>query len=113
MSFLLPTVKRIRMPISDEDYAFVENKFKKQMKHYVELRDFRTFLLFNLIDESDSMIQKIMEGGRSMRTLLYDNRGSYIYEYALTKSRLMFYIKAPDLENTSVLDRETHQDFFV
>ena len=100
------------MPISDEDYAFVEKKFKKHMKHYVELRDFRTFLLFNLIDESDSMIQKIMEGGRSMRTLLYDNRGSYIYEYALTKSRLMFYVKAPDLENTPVLDRETHQDFF-
>lgn len=97
--------------ITDQDYEFLSQKFD-QMKNYVELKDFRTFLLFNLIDESESMIQKLMEGGRSLRTLLHDHKGAYIYEYALAKGRLLFYVKEPVLKDTSVLDREKNKNFF-
>jgi len=99
------------MSSSDQDYDYLTKKFA-QLHNYVELKDFRTFLLFTLIDESESMIQKIMEGGRSMRTLLYDKKGAYLYEYAMTKGRLIFYVKEPPLVNISVLEQEKHKDFF-
>jgi hypothetical protein len=99
------------MTVSEEDYEYLTKIFAK-LKNYVELRDFRTFLLFNLIDESESMIQKLMEGGKSLRTILYDSRGAFLYEYAMTKGRLLFYVKAPIMKNTSVLDREKHKAFF-
>lgn len=97
---------------TDQDYEFLSQKFE-QMKNYVQLSDLRTFLLFNLIDESDSMIQKLMEGGHSMRTILYDSRGAYLYEYALSKGRLVFYVKTPDPGNDiTVLDKKKHKEFF-
>ncbi len=95
---------------TDQDYKFLSSKFE-QMKDYVQVSDFRTFLLFNLIDESDSMIQKLMEGGHSMRTLLYDPRGAYLYEYALSKGRLLFYVQQED-PGVSVLDKKKNKDFF-
>ncbi len=99
------------MPETEQDYEYLEKKFA-QLKNYVELKDFRTFLLFNLIDESETVIQKLMEGGRSLRTILHDSKGAYLYEYAIIKGRLLFYVKSPILEDTSVLDREKHKDFF-
>jgi hypothetical protein len=95
---------------NDQDYEYLRSKLAK-MNGYIQLRDFRTFLLFNLIDETDSMIQKLMDGGQSMRTLLYDTRGAYIYEYALTKGRLLFYVKnsAP---KDSVIDRKKDKTLF-
>jgi len=99
------------MPVTEQDYEYLTKTFAK-LKNYVELRDFRTFLLFNLIDESETMIQKLMEGGRSLRTLLHDSKGAYLYEYAMTKGRLLFYVKAPLMEDTAVLDREKHKEFF-
>jgi hypothetical protein len=96
---------------TNKDYEFLSQKFA-QMKNYVELKDFRTFLLFNLIDESESMIQKLMEGGKSLRTLLHDHKGAYIYEYALAKGRLLFYVKEPALKDTPLLDYEKHKEFF-
>ena len=99
------------MPVTEQDYEYLTKTFAK-LKNYVELKDFRTFLLFNLIDESESMIQKLMEGGTSLRTLLYDSKGAYLYEYAMTKGRLLFYTKAPLIEGISVLDREKNKDFF-
>jgi hypothetical protein len=99
------------MPVTEQDYEYLTKTFAK-LKNYVELRDFRTFLLFNLIDESETMIQKLMEGGRSLRTLLHDSKGAYLYEYAMTKGRLLFYVKAPLIKDTSVLDREKHKEFF-
>jgi hypothetical protein len=95
---------------SDKDYAFLTKKFE-QMKNYVQVSDFRTFLLFNLIDESDSMIQKLMEGGHSMRTLLYEPRGAYLYEYALAKGRLVFYVKQKD-PGVTTLDVNKNKKFF-
>ncbi len=100
-----------RMPITEQDYEYLTKKIA-EMKNYVELKDFRTFLLFNLIDESESMIQKLMEGGHSIRTLLYDNKGAYLYEYALTKGRLIFYVKSPPVKDASVLDLEKNKEFF-
>ncbi|MBN2156976.1 MAG: hypothetical protein JW776_13110 [Candidatus Lokiarchaeota archaeon] len=100
------------MTITTQDYEFLTKKFD-QLKNYVELQDFRTFLLFNLIDESETMIQKLMEGGSSMRTLLYDQKGAYIYEYALTKGRLVFYVKSSAVaDDITVLDRDKNKDFF-
>ena len=51
------------MTVSEQDYEYLTKTFAK-LKNYVELKDFRTFLLFNLIDESETMIQKLMEGGK-------------------------------------------------
>jgi hypothetical protein len=99
------------MAVTEQDYEFLTKKFS-QMKNYVELRDFRTFLLFNLTDESETIIQRMMEGGRSLRTLLHDERGAFLYEYSMTKGRLLFYVKAPLPGEMPVLEREKHKDFF-
>ncbi|MHA1112128.1 MAG: hypothetical protein ACTSRE_13550 [Promethearchaeota archaeon] len=99
------------MPVTEQDYEYLTKTFAK-LKNYVELKDFRTFLLFNLINESESMIQKLMGGGTSLRTILHDSKGAYLYEYAMTKGRLIFYVKAPLIEDISILDREKHKTFF-
>ncbi|MHA1728184.1 MAG: hypothetical protein ACTSWY_05580 [Promethearchaeota archaeon] len=74
---------------------YITNKFKG-FKGFISVKDFRTFLLFNLSEDTsaEDMVKKMMEGGNPNKNLYYDEkRESFILEMLPAEKDLVIYLK--------------------